>query len=232
MASHGGILGLFLVSLWYARRHKLSWFNIGDSLVVVAPVGLFLGRCANFINGELYGRPTQVPWAVQFPGEIFARPDADVLLNHASALSPAISTIEDLVSHGANDPLVAGYLREVLVPRHPSQMYEAVAEGLFIFLILWLVRTAWPFHNDRPKADRPPAGFLTGLFFLFYPIARICCEHFREPDAGLIGELTRGQFYSLFMLIAAAIFLYLSLSGRTSSDPKGSGQKNEEKAPG
>ena len=67
MASHGGILGLVLFTLWYARRHHLSWTSIGDSLCVVAPLGIFLVRIANFINGELYGRPANVPWAVIFP---------------------------------------------------------------------------------------------------------------------------------------------------------------------
>jgi phosphatidylglycerol:prolipoprotein diacylglycerol transferase len=68
MASHGGMIGLILYTLWFARRHKVSWTGIGDNLCVVAPVGLFFGRIANFINGELYGRPSDVPWAILFPG--------------------------------------------------------------------------------------------------------------------------------------------------------------------
>ena len=67
MSSHGGILGLVLFTFYWARRHDLSWTSIGDTLCVVAPIGLFLVRCANFINGELYGHPTDVPWAVIFP---------------------------------------------------------------------------------------------------------------------------------------------------------------------
>ena len=69
MASHGGIIGLVLFTLYWSRRCKLSWTSIGDSLCVVAPIGLFLVRCANFINGELYGKPAAVPWAVIFPAE-------------------------------------------------------------------------------------------------------------------------------------------------------------------
>ena len=69
MASHGGIIGLVLFTLFWAKRHRLSWTSIGDSLCVVAPIGLFLVRCANFINGELYGKPSTVPWAVIFPNE-------------------------------------------------------------------------------------------------------------------------------------------------------------------
>ena len=73
MSSHGGMIGLVVFTLYYAWRHRISWFSLADNLGVVAPIGLFLGRCANFINGELYGRPTTVPWAVQFPSEMLKR---------------------------------------------------------------------------------------------------------------------------------------------------------------
>ncbi|HEY5812792.1 MAG TPA: prolipoprotein diacylglyceryl transferase, partial [Terrimicrobiaceae bacterium] len=71
MSAHGGILGVTFYTLWYAYRHKIAWRNIGDNLVVAAPIGLFFGRLANFINGELYGRVTSAPWAVQFPKELY-----------------------------------------------------------------------------------------------------------------------------------------------------------------
>src|ERR1044071_601501 len=74
MSSHGGMLGLLLFTLYYAHRHKISWTTPGDNLVVTAPIGLFFGRCANFINGELYGRMTKVPWAIQFPKELLDHP--------------------------------------------------------------------------------------------------------------------------------------------------------------
>src|SRR5436190_3227021 len=70
MSSHGGMIAVLLFTLYYARRHRISWNNLGDNLVVAAPIGLFLVRCANFINGELYGRATNVSWAVQFPKEL------------------------------------------------------------------------------------------------------------------------------------------------------------------
>src|SRR5437016_6065452 len=70
MSSHGGMFGLLAFTFYYAHRHKISWTNLGDNLVVTAPIGLFFGRCANFINGELYGRITNVPWAMQFPKEL------------------------------------------------------------------------------------------------------------------------------------------------------------------
>ena len=74
MSSHGGMFGLLAFTFYYAHRHKISWTNLGDNLVVTAPVGLFFGRCANFINGELYGRITSVPWAIQFPKELLDHP--------------------------------------------------------------------------------------------------------------------------------------------------------------
>ena len=75
MSSHGGMMGLLLFTLYYARRYKISWPNLGDNLVVTAPIGLFFGRCANFINGELYGRIANVPWAMQFPKELVEHPE-------------------------------------------------------------------------------------------------------------------------------------------------------------
>ena len=156
MASHGGILGLVLFTFYWSRRKKLSWTSIGDSLVVVAPIGLFIVRLANFINGELYGKPTDVPWAVIFPA--------------------------------SGDGL----------PRHPSQLYEALLEGVVLFLALWLLRT-------RCRVSR---GVLTGAFFILYAVLRIAGEFFREPDpAWAVGWISAGQFLSIFMVFIGAAFL-------------------------
>src|SRR4029077_15089749 len=100
MASHGGIIGLVLFTLYYARRHKLSWTNLGDNLVVVAPIGLFFGRCANFINGELYGRVTTVPWAMLFAKELLAPEnagEAERALLATQQVDPRLTTPEALV---------------------------------------------------------------------------------------------------------------------------------------
>jgi len=154
MASHGGVLGLMLFTLWYSRRHKIPWTSLGDALCTVAPVGLFLVRIANFINGELYGRPAMVPWAVIFPP----------------------------------DP----------TPRHPSQLYEAVLEGVVLFSALWILRTR----------VRLPRGVLTGVFFVGYALLRIVGEIFREPDpAWAVGSFSAGQFLSLFMILIGAAFI-------------------------
>ena len=179
MSSHGGIIGLVLFTLYYSKRHKLSWTSIGDSLVVVAPIGLFLVRCATFINGDLWGTVSRVPWAVQFPTELPPGP------------RPALAASQ-------HDETVREHLRQILEPRHPSQIYEALLEGVLLFLILWVVRTRF----------RVPRGVLTGLFFILYPLFRIIGEIFRVPDpAWSVGILSAGQFLSLFLFLVGAAFI-------------------------
>ena len=185
MSSHGGILALVLFTWWYSRTHKLSWTGIGDSLCVVACAGLFLVRCANFINGELYGKPAgepggqaSVPWAVIFPTEL--ETDAPPL---------------ELIKH---DAAVREHLRAILPPRHPSQIYEALLEGAFLFTVLWLLRTR----------ARLPRGVITGVFFILYAMLRIIGEIFRVPDpAWHLGPLSAGQALSLGMFVIGAAFI-------------------------
>ena len=194
MASHGGILGLVIFTWVYARWQKVSWPGIGDNLVVVAPIGLFFGRVANFINGELWGRvitsPNPPPWAMRFPKELEgAQPE---LVARAYAHNP-------LALH-----ILAG--PGMLPLRHPSQLYEAALEGVVLFTVLYVVRTRM----------RAPVGMLTGLFMILYATLRIVGEQFREPDFGiaLTWGLTRGQFLSLFMYLIGAAFVVYSLSTR------------------
>lgn len=204
MSSHGGMLGIFFFALFYARRHNLSWRNLGDNLVVSAPIGLFFGRCANFINGELYGRATNVSWAMQFPKELFDRPaEADRAIAACSRIDPSLTTLDAIVA-AIHQPALGGQVKEILrtilTPRHPSQLYEAFFEGIVLFLILWLVRTR----------TRPPNGVLIGLFFICYAIFRIVIENFREPDAALIGAFTRGQFFSFFLIAIGLAFVVVA----------------------
>jgi len=195
MSSHGGMFGLLAFTFYYAHRHKISWTNLGDNLVVTAPIGLFFGRCANFINGELYGRITNVPWAMQFPKELLDHPqEAERATAACSRIDPALTMPDAIVNAVHNNPEVATELRSILSSRHPSQLYEAFFEGIVLFGILWFVRTR----------TRQPNGVLTGLFFICYAIFRIIIENFREPDAELIGPFTRGQFFS-FVLIAIGV---------------------------
>jgi phosphatidylglycerol---prolipoprotein diacylglyceryl transferase len=200
MSSHGGMLGLILFTLWYAWRHKISWPNLGDNLVVVAPIGLFFGRCANFINGELYGRLTNAPWAMLFPKELLEPQnsgEAERALIAAQQIDPSLTTPDAIVSQLQAQPQLREVLRPILTPRHPSQIYEALLEGVLLFTILWFVRTR----------TRQPNGVLTGLFFVCYAIFRIVVESFREPDASLIAGFTRGQFFSLFLIVIGLAFI-------------------------
>jgi len=165
MASHGGFLGVALALVWFARKNKYSFWQLGDIICSIAPLGLMLGRIANFINGELWGRVTQVSWAVIFPD-----------------------------SPRAYNALLGSYGPE---PRHPSQLYAAFLEGgLMLAYVQW-----------RLWRTRPPAGQLGGEFLLGYGILRIFGEFFREPDAPLLFSLTRGQFYSVFMILAGAVVI-------------------------
>jgi len=199
MSSHGGILGIVVFTWIYSRRKKIPWLNIGDNTVVAAPVGLFLGRCANFINGELYGRPASVPWAVQFPKELHgASPETTRnILSEASRIDPAFSNLPNIVENAGSSPELHALLAKTLPPRHPSQIYEAFLEGAVLFAILWILRTRF----------RLPDGILTGVFFIAYAVLRIVGEIFREPDAPLTLMLTRGQFLSLFLVLIGVAFL-------------------------
>jgi phosphatidylglycerol:prolipoprotein diacylglycerol transferase len=152
MAFHGGLVGCIIAIVLFARRLGVNAWSVLDTCALVTPIGLFFGRLANFINAELWGRPTGVAWGMVFPG--------------------------------------AGPL-----PRHPSQLYEAVLEGALLFAVLW-----WLAHYRL--ALRKP-GLIGGAFLLGYGLARSFCEHFREPDF-LLGPLSAGVLYSLPMLAVGA----------------------------
>jgi phosphatidylglycerol:prolipoprotein diacylglycerol transferase len=154
MSFHGGLLGVTLAIILYARFIKVDKWYVADIVAIAAPIGLFLGRLANFVNGELWGRPTDLPWGMIFPSD------------------------------------------EQLLPRHPSQLYQAALEGLALFVILHLL---W--RNERIRS-RP--GILTGVFWIGYGVFRIFGELFREPDAFLgflIGGATMGQLLSVPMVL-------------------------------
>jgi phosphatidylglycerol:prolipoprotein diacylglycerol transferase len=199
MASHGGILGLTFYTIWYAHRHHLSFRNLADNLVVVGPVGVFFGRCANFINGELYGRVTDAFWAVQFPKEIllYTPEHLDRLLAKTSAINPSFGSPETVIAAVSSSQPLRELLAVEIAPRYPSQLVEAGLEGLLLFALLWTLRTRLRLGD----------GVLTGIFFIAYAVVRILGECFREPDAPLTGMLTRGQFLSLFMILIGMFFL-------------------------
>jgi len=157
MAFHGGLLGVISATILYCHKMKMPLMRFGDLLAVVSPIGLFLGRIANFINAEHYGRPTDVAWAMIFP--------------HSDGQ-----------------------------PRHPSQLYEAIGEGVVIGLLTWFFRGRF--------AKTP--GKLSGLFMLSYGIIRFWVEQYRHPDGfislGFI-TLTLGQALCLPMMVIGLYWL-------------------------
>ncbi len=158
MAWHGGFLGIVVAGLLYARVRRIQFITLADMAAVGAPIGFFFGRLANFVNMELWGRETDLPWGVIFGG----------------AAGP--------------------------MPRHPSQLYEALLEGLVMFaVLLWLART------------RRPPGLLFGMFMLMYGVFRFSIEFAREPDAQigfLWSWVTMGQLLSLPLIAAGAWFVW------------------------
>ena len=159
MASHGGFLGVLLAGVWFARTRGVPFLSVGDLLCALAPAGILFGRLANFVNAELVGRATTVPWAVIFP-------------------------------------------REGPEPRHPSQLYEAVGEGLLP--LLWML---WRY----PK--RLPPGQAAGEFLLLYSLARFVGEWFRLPEDGYILGLTAGQFWTLPMALGGLALVLRARAG-------------------
>lgn len=173
MAFHGGLVGVVLALAVFAWRSKVPFLHVGDLVASVTPLGLFFGRIANFINGELWGKTTDVSWAVIFP--LSAEPGTPI----------------------AN-----------IAARHPSQLYEAMLEGLLLFAFCqWRV---W-----KTEAMTKTPGRLSAEFLFAYGCARIVCEIFREPDFDVtpILGLSRGTFYSVFLL-AAGVLLWLYSSGK------------------
>lgn len=164
MSFHGGLIGALLSVIPSSLLTKIPPMTIADLGAIGAPIGLFFGRCANFINGELWGAPTDLPWGVVFGGS-------------------------------------AG-----MVPRHPSQLYEALLEGVLLFVILIVL--------SRKKPPLPQGSYL-GIFLVGYGIARIAVEFIRQPDAhiGYLmgGCVTMGQILSVPLLIAGAILIVWSL---------------------
>jgi len=204
MASHGGILSVILVALWYSRKHHLSFPSVLDGLAIVAPIGLFFGRIANFVNGELYGRPAPADCAlaVKFPQELFSLP-AEVQIQATAAATHAGGqdwphTYDGLMSMVRNNEAFREALGAFLNPRYPSQLFEAFGEGLLIFVVLLAVRLRW---------KNAPAGLFCALFAFIYAAARIVCECYKEPDAAVWCGITEGQALSLGVVAIGIYFL-------------------------
>lgn len=154
MSYHGGAIGVVVAAILFCRKRGIEFWRFGDLFAAAIPLGYTFGRIGNFLNGELFGRVTTMPWGMYFP------------LDSTGSL------------------------------RHPSQLYEALFEGVFLFIILWSVRKRGCFD-----------GFLLSLYIIGYGIVRFIIEYFRDPDAHLgflFGVLTMGQILCLAMIMLGA----------------------------
>lgn len=157
MSYHGGLIGVTIMSILFCRKFNINFWNFADLLCPAIPLGYTFGRIGNFINGELFGRVTTVPWGMYFP------------------LDPTHSL------------------------RHPSQLYEAMFEGIFLFIVLWLIRKKKLFD-----------GFLLGLYICGYGLVRFTIEFFREPDyqvGFILGTISIGQLLCLLMMLGGVVVL-------------------------
>lgn len=215
MASHGGIAAVLLVSIIYAWRRHLSIPGVCDGLAIVCPIGLFFGRVANFINGELYGRPCSPdnPLAMKFPLEYLEFPEpmrrlADAAMSQASGIPVNGWGNFDFVAELCrNNDAAREALGHFLTPRFPSQLFEALGEGLIIFVVLITLRLIW---------KKAPDGIFSALFCFLYAAARISAECFKEPDAPMWGSITRGQYLSFAVIALGAAFLAIALRSKRS----------------
>jgi len=160
MSFHGGLIGVIISTLIFSKIKNINFFNITDIIVCVAPIGLFLGRIANFINGELVGKFSNLPWAVIFPN---------------------------------TDNIT----------RHPSQIYEAILEGILLFILInfFAIKKQLLFKT----------GYVSGLFLVFYSILRIFAENFREPDKHIgyfFNYFSMGTILSFLTLIAGFLIIF------------------------
>jgi phosphatidylglycerol:prolipoprotein diacylglycerol transferase len=159
MSFHGGLIGIIIASIIFGKINNQSPFVYMDIVALVAPIGIFFGRISNFINSELYGKVTDLPWSVTF-----------VQIDN--------------------------------FPRHPTQIYEALLEGVILFLIL---------INFKKKNFLLKPGLISSLFLIFYSIFRFSIEFLRVPDQQLgylLFDLTMGQILSLIMILAGLVLFY------------------------
>lgn len=157
LSFHGGAVGVILSGLLFCKIHKINFLDLADFIIPAIPLGYFFGRIGNFLNGELFGRPTESPIGMFFPSD------------------------------------------KTLTLRHPSQLYEALGEGLLIFAILW------PIRNEKKKQR-----YLLSFYLMLYATVRFLIEFFRMPDShlGLIFlNLSMGQMLSLLMFISGFFLL-------------------------
>ena len=161
MSFHGGLFGVVMAAMFFSYKNKIDFFKLTDITACVAPIGIFLGRIANFINGELYGKISTLPWAIIFPN------------------------VDN-------------------IPRHPSQIYESLLEGLLLFILI-------NYFALKKKILYKP-GYISGFFLIFYSIFRIFSENFREPDIHLgyfFQYFSMGTLLSFITIIFGLFIIYI-----------------------
>ncbi|MBR6341780.1 MAG: prolipoprotein diacylglyceryl transferase [Treponema sp.] len=211
MSYHGGFIGGLLGMIFWCKRHKQPVLRWIDAMVCCIPLGYTFGRLGNFLNGELYGRVTTAPWGIVFPA--------------AEGFSSSLQWVKDMAAKIGMD---ISNLRLVNLPRHPSQLYEALFEGIILWLIIWLVR-------KHKKFD----GVLAGIYTIGYGFFRFFIEYFREPDEDIgfvIGDksaniyenasftnFSTGQLLCFLMIIGGIVII---LSGYFLQKKKGKSADN------
>lgn len=182
MSFHGGFLGVLVAMIWYARKTGRNFWEVTDFIAPLVPLGLAAGRLGNFINGELWGRVSSAnySWLMLFP----QANEADVL--HVTAHPESAALLQQ----------VGDYL---MLPRHPSQIYQLLGEGLLLFVILWLYA-----RKIRPMMA------VSAVFLIGYGVLRFIAEFAREPDdfLGLFAGFSMGQLLSLPMIVVGAVLLW------------------------
>ncbi|WP_294033183.1 prolipoprotein diacylglyceryl transferase [uncultured Moraxella sp.] len=189
MSFHGGFVGVLLAMWYFAHKYKKAPFTVLDFIAPCVPTGLLFGRIGNFINGELWGRvsTSDISHLMYFPQAA----NADFELLQANPALQSVATN------------IGGYL---LLPRHPSQLYQAATEGVLLFILLW-----WFSSKPRPRYA------VSALFLLGYGISRFITEFFRQPDVGyelIFGWMSKGQLYSLPMIIFGIILMVMAYQKR------------------
>ncbi len=202
MSYHGGVVGALVGGIIFCRFYKQKLLRITDTAVAAIPLGYTFGRLGNFINAELYGRVTEVPWGMVFP------------------TAPPFSTNEEWVRNIADRIGFEYVIGDVInLPRHPSQLYEALFEGVVLFLILWFVIRPWKLKK------RLPDGTVFSFYLMGYGLFRFFIEYCRQPDADIgyviaLGDksdnialfqsflnISKGQIFCLIMITAGALLL-------------------------
>jgi len=227
MSFHGGLVGMIGATLIWCKIKKENWLEWADLIAISAPLGYTFGRIGNFINGELWGKVTTAPWGIVFPSAPSFAANQPWVQEYAAKVGIPITATTQMVN----------------LPRHPSQLYEALFEGLILWLLLWFVL--------RKRKTFP--GFSVAAYIIGYGTIRFFLEYFREPDAGLgyiikLGDpdaptylfttpfnFSMGQILCFSMMVGGAILMHWfrkrSKEQLAQSSPAGKGAAHNDTGP-